>query len=660
MNGKKLVWNKGARITLPNIAPISSPTPTPSPSPASTSNPVSEIRVSAFGISSLGGSVGLAEISATGFKSYRVQVKARDSQNTLLVDSGITNDSRPEISRQLDFSKITCGLVVFTILDLYSGENGTGSNDNSESNQLRIPACTNSNSTPTTLPSPTPTPSTSSTTSATNQNGCISVYRGQFSETGCPPQDPGLVTDTGQRDGDSCNVVGTRVNRLDGYLECRYKKGREKVWIKLNKEKVAFNSPKGNSVDLCKINYKDPSNPAPFTFGYPMAKPNSGTPRVGSMRALIVPVEFPDRKGEPGVGEKIKSQKSKMKEWVNHFSKGKLDFQVDSIDKWVLAPQPLEFYDRGHLFNYQNNPDGTMTEGQKGLNQIAQDFIDFIDIQVDVSEYTVLYLLWPEGPDSFKTDLVPHQQLFRTKSGIFPISLYTSTDSSVNRFGTPLWVIGLGETTHDWMFLGSAPGSGWPFNFTAAQNGISLSLGGWEWFTSQWLPENQVFCETSNSLSSTEIMLSPLEREDNFTKVAIVTLDATSALVIEAHGVDKWSTQLIDRRFPYGFYGVMAYIVNLKDYDYRTWTVTDINPWGDTLPEDDGNDPRFKRPAYYLPVDGIASNEYSIHAGHGFDGKKDMYRNYISVLGDSFTIKGIKVSHIGTGDYETIRIEPIK
>jgi hypothetical protein len=26
-------------------------------------------------------------------------------------------------------------------------------------------------------------------------------------------------------------------------------------------------------------------------------------------------------------------------------------------------------------------------------------------------------------------------------------------------------------------------------------------------------------------------------------------------------------------------------------------------------------------------------------------------------LGDSFTLKGIKVTHVSTGDYETIRIE---
>ena len=512
---------------------------------------------------------------------------------------------------------------------------------------------------PTTTPTPSPTPTSTPTPTLDTKNvqGCISVYRGIYSETGCPPRDPGVVKQDNQKEGDTCSVIGSRVLLQDGYLECRYTKGKKNVWIKLNTLKKSFTKTQGKPVDLCKINYRDPNNPAPFTFGYPLAKPNDGTPRVGIMRSLIVPVEFPDYRGEAGVTEKLLLQKSKFREWVDYFSKGKLDFQIDSVDRWILAPKPLEFYDRGHLFDYQNSPDGKITEGQKGLNQIAQDFIDFINIEVDISKYGTLYLLFPESADSFDTDLVPHQQLFKTKNGIQPISLYTTKGVVTNRFGTQLWNWGLSETTHDWMFLGSAPGNGWPFNLTAAQSGISLSLGGWEWFASQWLPEDQVFCEVANTLSISEVSLSPLEREDNLTKVAIVVLDDTSALVIEAHGVDKWSSQRIDRRYPYGFYGVMAYLVSLKDYDFRSWYVTDIDRQGESSAEDNGNDPRFKRPAYYLPVDGEASNEYSIHGGHGFDGKKDIYRRYISVLGDSFTLKGIKVTHINTGDYETIRIE---
>jgi hypothetical protein len=46
--------------------------------------------------------------------------------------------------------------------------------------------------------------------------------------------------------------------------------------------------------------------------------------------------------------------------------------------------------------------------------------------------------------------------------------------------------------------------------------------------------------------------------------MAVLRLSPTKAIVVESHGIDKWSSfKFGDREFPPGFYSVMAYVVDL-------------------------------------------------------------------------------------------------
>jgi hypothetical protein len=142
-------------------------------------------------------------------------------------------------------------------------------------------------------------------------------------------------------------------------------------------------------------------------------------------------------------------------------------------------------------------------------------------------------------------------------------------------------------------------------------------------------------------LKTATVSLSPIEREDKQTKIAVIKLSPTKAIVVESHGIDKWSNfKFGDREFPPGFYSVMAYIVDLN----KT-VAPPVRSDGSSL----GNDEWAW--AVWQKVDGNRSNEFTTSVG---DGKT--LGNYVAVLGDTFTIEGVRIKFVGTGDYETIEI----
>ena len=98
----------------------------------------------------------------------------------------------------------------------------------------------------------------------------------------------------------------------------------------------------------------------------------------------------------------------------------------------------------------------------------------------------------------------------------------------------------------------------------------------------------------------------------------------------------------------------MVYIVDTEFNHLDKPILT--NPDGSHFAEDDGVTELFPRYGYVKPVDGgKGSNDYGVKYGLLFKGNID-YSAYLAVQGDSYTIEGIKIEFISTGDYETIRV----
>ena len=188
----------------------------------------------------------------------------------------------------------------------------------------------------------------------------------------------------------------------------------------------------------------------------------------------------------------------------------------------------------------------------------------------------------------------------------------------------------------------------------------SMAMNPWEQFRLNWLPENQIFCTEKSKLVTQNVSITPLEREDNQSKMIVIKLSESKAIVIEDHGIDKWCTLNINGTFfPPGFYGIMAYIVNLADAG-----APPINILGASIDGDNGNDPNYPRWAYFQKIEGEPSFiGHSIYPGpkmpNFYDGNVADLNRYVAQLGDSFVIEGVRIKLVGTGDYETVEISKI-
>jgi hypothetical protein len=343
--------------------------------------------------------------------------------------------------------------------------------------------------------------------------------------------------------------------------------------------------------------------------------------------------------------------KRMMAEWYAYYSGGDFVMETTSIDYWLHAPKKASTY------TLRGTYDGTAVDSNQKLDGVTQEMIDLITQEVDLSKFQTVYLIFPDGELTLDIDWVVRDRPFKIKEGKTVNLNFFGWGLANEMMVTMRWAYYVHESLHDFPILGHAPGNGWPFNIMTNQSGISMAMNPWEQFRLGWLEDNQIYCTERANLTTTSISLSPLEREDKQTKIALIKISATKAVAIEAHGIDKWSSfNTNDRAFPAGFYGVMAYIVNLNDAGPPP-----VNMSGESVEGDNGNNPKYPRWAYAQKVDGKASFvSPSIFQGpkgeNFYDGSEPHLEDYVALLGDSFTIEGIKITLVATGDYETIEI----
>jgi hypothetical protein len=376
-------------------------------------------------------------------------------------------------------------------------------------------------------------------------------------------------------------------------------------------------------------------------------------PAVGTNDALIVPLDFPDLPGDSSLSTTISENKSSLLKWIQYFSSGKLKMNLDSINHWIRMPSESTRY---NLPDFVGSNENSFT--QSGNTKIAQLYINEITKEVDLTKYRTIFVIYPAKHDSLLLDLVPRSVEFQLKEGKRTMSLFADPAGYDSDIATPLWAFWAHEIGHDWGLLGHVP-NGWFTGIMENQGGLSLSLTAWERFVLTWMPDDQVYCDSKDTLTTATVKLSALERADAQTKMVAVKLDSHRLLIIESHGIGTWTSLRPEqskylnydfKNLPY--YSLMAYIVDTNFNPQIQPVLT--NPDGTAYSSDDGVTTALPRYAYMQPVDGsIGSNDYHLYFGGntGID-----YSAYMAVQGDSFTIEGVKIKFVTTGDFNTIEI----
>ena len=444
----------------------------------------------------------------------------------------------------------------------------------------------------------------------------------------------------------SCTNSGDTFDVTGGILECRWIKDNKLQWIKINTVKTTFTNAKSPvSIDICKLQNsfsvadRTGRNSGGGLVGFPLD--NSDKHRMylkGTNEVLIVPIDFPDFPGGSEVIAQLEYDKKWMNDWFQYFSNGQSKFNITSLDKWLRMPKERSAYPSDAKTNIG---DGGPESNRRMADQ-AQVFIDEITKVFDLRKFSTVYFFYPDGEITF-VDFIVRNQWFKAKEGDVQLNLF-SWGKNLEGMETLKWAYYIHETMHDFNITMHAPGNGWPLSIGTSQSGISLALNPWEQFLFDWLPADQIYCDSAATLKTATISLSPVEREDRQTKMAVIKLSPTKAIVVESHGIDKWSNfKFGDREFPPGFYSVMAYIVDLDKN-----AAPPINSDATSRTNDEW------AWAVWQKVDGGASNRFDKFVG---DGKN--LADYVAVLGDSFIIEGIRIKVVGTGDYETIEISKV-
>jgi M6 family metalloprotease-like protein len=318
-----------------------------------------------------------------------------------------------------------------------------------------------------------------------------------------------------------------------------------------------------DKIDNCKIkevNLNGPRNgragpegaQISLPSGFPVVKP--ATQHVGTVKWALIPIEFPDLKGESSFRSRVDSQMELLTEWFFTVSEGKFKVDWSIHNDWVTLPKPSSQYAISNSVNL-----GDSVVGQalfRDAMASADPIFNFTNIQY------VIFLL-PKGQSFLKetSQGFPWDQLvIDTNTNEGKVSGFAIPGVFMDQPNKDYW----GYWAHEFGHAISLPhiGQSRPpaamftgYDLMSSQDGPTRELSGWLRFGAQWLPDERVYCKESKAINMLEVTLVPLNSGEKGFKLVVIPLSSTKALVIESRRDTKFSCQMNP-----GQNGALAYI----------------------------------------------------------------------------------------------------
>jgi hypothetical protein len=386
----------------------------------------------------------------------------------------------------------------------------------------------------------------------------------------------------------------------------------------------------------CQLQEARTTKMQPNNVGFPHS--SDIIPNLGKHKVILIPIDFPDA---PGTSDFLAQQNALMKTysaWYKFFSNGRASAEVVTSKKWFRAPKPSSSY-----VVAQNQPN-TKNKSGNAMDLIAQDFINATGKTFDFTDSPAVLFIYPKvNKIGIETSLngrgVDLQTPQGTKSLFYfgPGKSSYKVESRLRKPYSSFWGLWIHEVLHSQGMALHAPGNGFPTGLGQDQEGASLTIGMWEQFLLGWLKDSQVYCAPATSLTSTTVVLNPLEVASSKFKTAIVPLNKTQALVVESRRPVAYSSgwDKVDS-------GVFVYLVD---------TTKDNDRSGESNSSDRGNDMAFSKWAYYLAPDGSQMK----NSGNFYY----QYRDYFLKSGQSVTYGGVKITVVKSGSTDTVKLEKV-
>lgn len=279
-------------------------------------------------------------------------------------------------------------------------------------------------------------------------------------------------------------------------------------------------------------------------------------PSYGHLRALIVPVDFPDVGGKDDPATFFTPLANSMRDFYLKQSYGRLAFDFDVVPNWVHLP----FSPSKYSFTSEN--------GSGDFTSYRAAIIAMTEKQIDYSKYDAVYFLVPKE--------MPMSQMGYGPAITTPT--WTSTGYVVNGAtgGADMYY----NESHNvvgaqWKWMAHETGHAFGL-YDEDLNHASQTLGywsimamnwsnhaiehnGWDRYLQGWLPEEQIACLPKTGLDSkgTSVVLSSLVRQTADVKAAMVPLSASKILVMESRRNEGYDQIAVGRE------GVLVYTVDM-------------------------------------------------------------------------------------------------
>jgi len=455
--------------------------------------------------------------------------------------------------------------------------------------------------------------------------------------------------------GDPCTTTGQREISTVGYLECRevFNKGKRFFQLSNTPSTPPVNvSPE--SLDVCRVPDQsgvDRSEGPSIAYPIPSGKQFARIPKEGPINALIIPIDFSDSPGEGSPRELYNEFISQTNDWMKWYSNGKSYYKFQTYDNWIRAPkETTEYLPNTRTSQIPSDAVGFKPGKERDKFEIASEYLDLAKNYFDYKNAHSIFFLYPKNVKIWSEfwGLGINDPVRGWKTTGDPRLTDVWIHSSSGRqtyYNFPTWTFFLHENLHNQGLQGHAPNQGYNLGIMTNQYGLSLPLSSWDTLIIDWQRENQFYCLQKENVKPTNIVLSPLEREEIGTKAIMIKLSKSQVLVIESRRKDKWSSGYKGfPGLPDGFYGVVVYKVD-----------TTAKPlYG--VEEPDGPNWRDTSTAYAYYIRNLDVDHGTV-PGAPQSGPIDM--NFVMYEGESLTTNGIKISLVKSGDHDEVRIEKV-
>ena len=466
---------------------------------------------------------------------------------------------------------------------------------------------------------------------------------------------------TNVSEGDSCEKMGQQGKDSKGLLECRKFAGNKLKYIRITNNFSPISNPKSpDPLSLCQLpDMRTETLPSlrQLSIAYP-AKPIPNFPAsTGTFKVVVVGIDFPDAKGKGSPSEIWKDDLVKASEWLKWFTNDKVKLDFVAYPQWLRAPKESGKYEIEDLSG--RSPEEVQTGGLT-TQQMSEDYIRAIEDTADLKDAISIWVYFPLDTKKPMGAFNPQSANVQTKKFGLVKSQIVAISVDAYMAQRPRFSYFLHEIIHSFGLQGHSP-KFIPTGGYLNKNGMMSNNDGWTqvllpWDSLVWdvAKESDIYCVDKTKLTSIDLKLVPLEREQQGLRSAIIKLNDHQALVVESHRSDKWGVGE-----GAGFAGTMVSLIDTTVTTYfennESWRDPCVTSTGRYLTVINGN--HGKHQPIGTPLN---YNQTRIYNGISIGGDEDNWDlNHIMYPGESISSAGVKVTLLSGGDNDTVRIENI-